>query len=446
MATQRPLFDSDAPATPAPAPAPRLDALVQRPRRHQAERRVFTLDDRVPGDHAVRAIEQVVTELDLTALDARIAAHAEVGGRPAIDPRIPLTLWLYATTEGLVHASELARRCQTDDIDRWVCGGVSVGERKLADFRARGGDVFDDLVTQVLVALMSEGLIDLHRTAQDGMRVRAWCGADSFRRHDTLETLLAEAKNHLQALQAQAHNARTSKVARVAAERGARQRVERLERAVRRVHELATGLTDEERTDKKKAPRALATDPEATRRKMADGGVRPAYNVPFDTAADGTGAIVGVQGTDQGHDDGQMTPMTEQVVRRTGRRPGEKRVDGGHVPQKDIGPMEKAGTKVFAPAPKKKADAAGRRANERTTEQRAFDERIESDEGKAAYAKRGEVAELSNAHARTRHGLTTLVLRGLKGAMTVALLVTLTKDVQVLVRERAARAAAVTPS
>lgn len=445
MTTQRSLFEPEAPASPAPAPAPRLDALVQRPQRHQTELRVFTLDDRVPSEHPVRAIEAILVGLDLTALDARIGANAEVGGRPAIDPRILLTLWVYATTEGVVHASDVARRCQTDDIYRWICGGVSVGERKLADFRARGAEVFDELVTQVLVALMGEGLIDLFRTAQDGMRVRAWCGADSFRRQDTLDTLLAEAKAHLEALQTQRLNPMTSKVARVAAERGAQQRVERLERAMARARELTAGLSDEERTDKKKAPRVSATDPEATRMKMADGGVRPAYNVQFDTTADGTGAIVGVQVTNRGSDYGEMTPMTEQVVRRTGQRPGEKLVDGGHVQQKDIGQMERAGTKVFAPAPKKKAASEGRRAKERTAEERAFYERVESEEGKAVYAKRGEVAELSNAHARTRHGLTKIVLRGVKGALTVALLVTLTKDIQVLVRERALRAVSSQP-
>jgi len=436
MTTQRPLFEPEAPTSPAATPAPRLDALVQRPQRHQTELRVFTLDDRVPNEHPVRAIEAILVGLDLTALDARIGANAEVGGRPAIDPRILLTLWVYATTDGVVHASDVARRCQTDDIYRWICGGVSVGERKLADFRARGAEVFDELVTQVLVALMGEGLIDLFRTAQDGMRVRAWCGADSFRRHDTLDTLLAEAKAHLEALQTQRLNPMTSKVARVAAERGARQRVERLERAMARARELTAGLSDEERTDKKKAPRVSATDPEATRMKMADGGVRPAYNVHFETTADGAGAIVGVQVTNRGNDYGEMTPMSEQVEQRTKQRPEEKLVDGGFVQKKDIGQLEKAGTKVFAPAPKKKAAPDGERASQRTAEERAFYERIESAEGKAVYAKRGEVAELSNAHAKTRHGLTKVVLRGLKGALTVALLVTLAKDVQVLVRER----------
>jgi hypothetical protein len=54
-----------------------------------------------------------VGELDLSALDARIAANAEVGERPAVEPRLLLTLWLYATSEGVTYTSELARRGRT---------------------------------------------------------------------------------------------------------------------------------------------------------------------------------------------------------------------------------------------------------------------------------------------------------------------------------------------
>lgn len=67
--------------------SPRVDALVQRPQRHQIELGVFTLDDRVPCDHSVREAEAVIMGLDLTSLDARIRANAEAGGRPAMDPR-----------------------------------------------------------------------------------------------------------------------------------------------------------------------------------------------------------------------------------------------------------------------------------------------------------------------------------------------------------------------
>ena len=439
MTAQDSLLDSGAPVMATPA-SPRVDALVQRPQRHQIELGVFTLDDRVPRDHSVREIEAVILGLDLTSLDARVRANAEAGGRPAIDPRILLTLWVYATTQGEVQASEIARRIQADDIYRWICGGVRVGERKLADFRARGSEVFDALLTQVIVALMSEGLIDLHRTAQDGTRVRTWVGADSFRRQDTLEALLVAARAHLDALREQARDSRLSKVARVAQERGARQRVERLERAVERARTLTAELTEAERKDPKKAPRVSSTDPDATRMKMSDGGFRPAYNVQFDTTADGQGAVVGVSVSARGYDYGEMTPMLDQVESRTGDRPTQKLVDGGYVQREDIRQVEQGGTQVFAPVPRRSAAPGSPRDEERGTEERAFHERIRSEEGKAIYRQRGEVAELTNAHAKTRHGLVLMLLRGAKGALTMALLAALAKDVQVLVRARAAHA------
>lgn len=441
MTTQPLLIDPGASTVAAPS-SPRVDALVQRPQRHQVELGVFTLDNRVPVDHAVRGVEAVIAGFDLTMLDAKVRSNEEVGGRPAVDPRILLTLWVYGSTQGEVEASEIARRVQTDDIYRWICGGVSVGERKLADFRAKGAEVFDAVLTQVIVALMSEGLIDLHRTAQDGTRVRTWTGADSFRRQDTLETLLAAARAHLDALQAQAHDGGRSKVARVAQERGARQRIERLERAVARVRTLAEELTEAERKDPKKAPRVSATDPEATRMKMSDGGFRPAYNVQFDTTADGQGAVVGVSVSNRGNDYGEMTPMLEQVEARSSQRPDQKLVDGGYVQKEDIRRVEQSGTQVFAPQPKPKRMAApgGKRDQERSVEERAFYERIQSAEGKAVYKTRGEVAELTNAHAKSRYGLVLLMLRGVKGALVMALLAALTKDVQVLVRARAVRA------
>lgn len=439
MSTQGQLVDSGTPVEVAP-PSPRVDALVQRPQRHQVEIGMFTLDDRVPHDHSVRGVEAVISSLDLTELMAKVRANAEEGGRPAIDPRILLTLWVYGSTRGEIEASEIARRTKTDDIYRWICGGVTVGERKLADFRAKGAEVFDALLTQVVVALMSEGLIDLHRTAQDGTRVRTWTGADSFRRQDTLETLLAAARAHLEALRVQARDPRLSKVARVAKERGARQRVERLERAVVKVKELTEGLTEAERKDPKKAPRVSTTDPDAMRMKMSDGGFRPAYNVQFDTTADGQGAVVGVSASNRGNDYGEMAPMLDQVEERTGERTAEKLVDGGYFQKEDIRLVERSGTQVFAPVPKRSAAPGGTQDGQRSAEELAFHERIRSDEGKAIYRKRGEVAELTNAHAKSRYGLVLLLMRGVKGALTMALLAALTKDVQVLVRARAAKA------
>ena len=413
------------------------NALVQRVVRDQYEMPVVTLDDRVAKDHPVRAIEALVYGLDLAVVEATIESNSVDGGRPAVDPKILLMVWIWGVSQGESEASEIARRVSTDDVYRWICGGVRVGERTIRDFRKTSLPLLQSVFGQVVGALMGEGLIDLHRVAQDGTRVRASCGADSFRRAATLEVLIEEARRHLTEVLAEPHDPSRSLTMRRASERGAKERVERIERALARAKALSEGKSDEDLADKKKAPRASTSDPEATRMKMPDAGFRPAYNVQFATVADGTGAIVGVAVTDRGNDFGELGPMLTQIEERTGERPKEALVDGGYVKQEDIEAIEKSGTKVYAPAPKTKADPNGRTVKDRSAELAAFYERIESDEGKAIYSGRGEVAELANAHAKRRFGLTLMVMRGLTGALTMSMLVAVTNNLTVLIRERA---------
>ena len=61
--------------------------------------------------------------------------------------------------------------------------------------------------------------------------------------------------------------------------------------------------------------------------RMADNGYRPAFNVQLAVDAD-TRAIVGVGVTNSGSDAEQMTPMIDEVERRTGKTPKEWLADG----------------------------------------------------------------------------------------------------------------------
>ena len=422
----------------APTKLP-MDALVSAPIRNQCQMPVTTLDDLIAKDHPVRAIEAIVRALDLSIVEAKIASNSTAGGRPAIDPRILLTLWIWAVSQGESEASVIGHRITTDDVYRWICGGVQVRERSIRQFRRESQELLGSIFSQVVGALLSEGLVDLHRVTQDGTRVRASAGADSFRRAVTLETLVEEARAHLKAVLAAPRDPARRLTAKSASERGAKERVERIERALARAKALSETKSEEDLANKKKAPRASTSDPEATRMKMPDGGFRPAYNVQFATAADGTGAIVGVMVTDRGNDFGELGPMLDQIEARTGQRPKEALVDGGYVKQTDIEAAELKGTSVYAPEPTIKADPSSRTVRDRSDKVAGFYARIDSEEGKAIYAKRGQVAELANAHAKSRFGLSTIVMRGLVGALSMALLVGITNNVLVLSRERAQR-------
>jgi transposase len=165
-----------------------------------------TLDETLAQDHPARAIHALIGKLDLEDFYRRIGSRLGAVGAPAIDPRILLTLWFSRPSEGISSAREITELCRQHDAYRWLCRGVPVEYRTLSTFRETSGKLFDELITKMLALLMQHELVDLHRIAQDGTRVRASAGAASFRRQQTLEQLMTEARAHLERVTSEGHD------------------------------------------------------------------------------------------------------------------------------------------------------------------------------------------------------------------------------------------------
>src|SRR3989442_1585551 len=99
--------------------APRLVTV----NRAQVQLRSLDLESLLPADHRARAIWMVVEQLDLGRFYAAIEARGSEPGRPAIDPKLLVALWLYGTSEGVGSARELARLGEQHGADRWLWGG-----------------------------------------------------------------------------------------------------------------------------------------------------------------------------------------------------------------------------------------------------------------------------------------------------------------------------------
>ena len=81
-------------------PDPKKGARLRQANRAQIAWGRIDLDAQLPEDHPARAIAAVIDKLDLSALYRQIEARDEEAGAPAIDPKILLALWVYATSEG----------------------------------------------------------------------------------------------------------------------------------------------------------------------------------------------------------------------------------------------------------------------------------------------------------------------------------------------------------
>src|SRR5262245_12968331 len=173
---------------------------LREPIRDQIELRAVDLEALITADHPARVIWDYVQSLDLGELEEAVRAREHTSGQAPASPRLLLALWLYATSEGIGSARALARLCESHDVYRWLCGGVSVNYHGLSDFRTAHPELLDRLLSENVASLSVAGVIDLDEVAQDGVRVRAAAGSGSFRRQKKLHKELKKANRLLSRL------------------------------------------------------------------------------------------------------------------------------------------------------------------------------------------------------------------------------------------------------
>jgi transposase len=435
------------PTTPSPADdsPPSSAAPTSQPRLRCADRQTLLaaipLEDLLPPDHLARTVWQFVQGLDLTSLLETSGSVEGRPGRPAIDARIWVALWLYATLEGIGSARAVAGLCLEHHGFRWLCGGVEVNYHTLADFRVAHIEFLDGLLAHSVATLMAQDWVNLNRVAQDGLRVRASAGAASFRRRPTLEQCLQEAQSQVQRLREEVATdpGVATRQQQKARERAAREREER----IRKARERRPKMEAKKKADAKEKARVSTTDPEATVMKMADGGFRPAYNFQFgtDTASQ---IIGGVEVATCGSDPGQMAPRVEQIHARYEQYPGAMLIDGGFVKHEDIDTVSVPGKDctVYAPVPKPKEASKDRYAPRATDSAAvaAWRQRMVSAEAHVIYKDRAATAECVNALARNR-GPRQLLVRGMAKVKAIALWYAIAHNLRRAVSLRVALAA-----
>jgi transposase len=397
---------------------------MRSPVRDQIEWQFVDVDGLIGSEHPARIIWAYVEKLDLSELEEAIKAREHVRGQAPASPRLLLALWLYATSQKVGSARELARLCENHNAYRWLCGGVSVNYHGLADFRVAHPELIKRLLCENVAALSVTGVISLDEVTQDGVRVRSGAGARSFRRRKTLEKELRKATRLVEQLSAEAESdpAASSRRVKAAQERAAREREAKVNAALARLGELEEERKRRGRTNKKDVakqgePRASTTDPQARVMKMADGGYRPAYNCQISTVAKGQ-IVVAAYAETNGSDRGLMRPMLDEVQRDYGRLPKRHLVDGGFNNNGDTEWAASQGVKVYGPPPKSKhrTDPYAPRDDDGPGVAQ-WRRRMSSPHGKGVY-KRRVMTECINARFR-QWGLQQFTVRGKQKATTV---------------------------
>jgi transposase len=417
-----PLADGDKQPSAPGRGKPRLETA----NRQQIAMRFAALDDLLAEDHRARLVWGMVQSYDLSRFYARIEAIEGEAGRPAIDPSLLVAVWLYATLEGVMSARELARLCSEHLAYQWLLGGVRVNYHTLSDFRVDYESELDQLLSNSVAALMSEGVVVIEKTAQDGIRIRASAGASSFRRKPRLDECLRKAQAAVEEQkvlrEASEGEERTCRQ-QAAQQHQAQDKLARVKKALEEVEKVAIKKSNNRESKRRnRPPRASTSDPEARVMKMADGGFRPAYNGQLTIDMDSR-IIIGVEVSNDA-DQRLLGPMLEQITERYEQSPSEHYVDGGFRSNAGIEQAAGKGVAVFSPIPTRYSGSSQKRPEAILPTDgpgvRIWKQRMLTAEAKQKYKLRAATVEWANALARNR-GLYRLLVRGTRKAKAVLL-------------------------
>lgn len=321
---------------------------AQKPRfqpidREQLSWRMVDVERLIAEDHPARAIWEFVGKLDLSGYSVDIRAVEGMAGRPALDPQLMISLWVYAYSQGVGSARAIKQLCEWDPAYQWLAGMAVVNGHSLSDFRVEHEEALKGLFVKILGLLSADGLITLERVMQDGTKIRASAASESFRGKERIEQAIKEAAGQVEAVD-QIPEEESSRRAAKARERAQRERNERLGSALKEFEKLkAEGSVK----DPKKT-RVSTTDPEARVMKQPDGGFAPSYNVQVSTDA-ANSVIVGVGVTQAGNDFEQLTAGVDRVEQNLGEAPDQIVADGGYVSRDNIVEMKSRGVEFIGP-------------------------------------------------------------------------------------------------
>lgn len=326
-------------ASPRPQPVPPPLSPGRKPKklkpidRSQGLLVPLVIENLVPPDHKVRAIWALTGRLDLSRfLDRIVTTEGEVG-RMAWNPRLLISIWIYAYSEQVSSARQIQRMMEYEPGLMWLAALGVVNHHSLSDFRVHYQAELDGLFAELLAVLEEAGFITLHTVMHDGTKVRAQAGVDTFRREKTLAERLQQARQFLAAMGDPREPEQEANARREAArKRAAREGVERLEQALEELEQVrAVKKTEEE----KREARVSLTEPEARIMQHGDHALAPSYNVQISTDAEKK-AIVGVHLTQSSSDSGALMPAVAVIEEKLGRCPQQMVADGGYTNQANI--------------------------------------------------------------------------------------------------------------
>jgi transposase len=388
-----------------------------------------SLAEWVPEDHLARFVRDVVEHLDLRAIEA---SYTEERGYPPYDPRMMVTVLLYAYCTGTYSSRKIAAKLIDSVAFRFLAAGNQPDFRTLSEFRRRHGEALAGLFVQGLRLCRQAGLVKLGRVAVDGTKIKANASKHKAMSYGRMRTQEAALEQEVRSLLRQAEAADQDDDARHGRDRRGDELPAALARRESRLQKIrdakaaleaeaqaqarAEGKPPDDAVPPDKAQRNF-TDPEAKIQKTGDGFVQ-GYNAQI--AVDGGPAqiIVAQLVTQAAPDVQQLVPVVTAITQGLRQRPAQVLADAGYWSEGNVETLATTGIEPFiatgrrkhtepAPVAPRGRPPAGLSVKER------MKRKLTTLRGQRIYARRKAIVEPVFGQIKHARGFRQFLRRGL---------------------------------
>jgi transposase len=405
----------------------------------------------LPEDHLARFVVEVVSKLDISAIENAYSGRGSKAFHPA--PILALLFYGYAT--GVFSSRKLEAATYDSVAFRYICANTHPDHDTIAAFRKRFLPELKVLFVQILLIAQAMGVLRVGQISLDGTKVEAnaskhkalsyehACKLEKQLRAEVAQLLEKAAQADREALpdgmdlpeelsrrqeRLQAIERAKAEIERRAAERHAREKEEYAEKVARRRNqEEQTGKKARGREPKPPEPgpdgrdQVNLTDEESRIMPVSGGGFEQAYNAQ--AAVDMESLLILENHVSQNtNDKKELTAILEGIdaLPKALGQVTEAVADAGYFSQANVEACERRG---ISPLIAMKREAHNLSLAERFSEPPLLAEgansvarmqhRLQTQEGRALYAKRKSTIEPKFGIIKAAMGFRRFLLRGL---------------------------------
>jgi transposase len=317
-----------------------------------------TLEGRIPEDHPVRLLDEILSRLDWT--DWESAYHGKAG-QPPIHPSVMCKVLLFAMIRRIRSSRQMEYNLRHSIDFMWLASGRTIDHTTLSEFRRNNEGRLKDIYRQVVQLAVDLKVAKLGELCIDGTRVLA-----AASRYKTLT--VEKAERLLEELDRQISTAMTElqmndevddlfddgePTDQLPAElRDMKSRQEQLEAALAQLREMDESRKENGINPEKNPAQLPTTDPDSRILPNKEGGYAPNYT-PMAVTETENGFIVGADVLIGNVEYLALMPMVETIIGDFGESPETMMGDSAYSNGETIEAMEEKEIELLSPLPRK---------------------------------------------------------------------------------------------